>query len=264
MSPPVQRLLAALRDHGHEPRKAGDGWTCRCPAHEDTNPSLTIDIGKDGGVLWHCHAGCDQPAVIAALGLTFRDLMPDSSQRRIARGTKPRLRAKQAKLVPKKDQDKPGPAPNVMTTLDAAVAELDRRYGRHSKTWIYLNEASEPVGVTYRRNKPDGGKTIRHAWRTADAREWVLEGGPKPHPLLHLPDLIATPKGTRVWVCEGERAVDAARRCGLVATTSAGGAGRAEGSDWSVLAGHDVVVSVDRDKAGEDYGKAVVLLVLVS
>lgn len=257
---PTERLLEALRNHGHEPRKTGDGWACRCPAHEDTNPSLTIDIGKGGGVVWRRHAGCEQPAVIAAVGLTFRDLMPDSPHRANGRGTKPRPRAKHVAKVPTKDQDKPGPASEPMTTLDAAIAELDRRYGPHSKTWIYVNEASEPVGVTYRRNKPDGGKTIRHAWRTADAREWVLEGGPKPHPLLHLPDLIRTPKSTRVWVCEGERAVDAARRCGLIATTSAGGAGRAKGSDWSALAGHDVVMSVDRDKAGEDYGVEVVQL----
>lgn len=29
-----------------------------CPAHDDTNPSLSIGKGKDGKVLLHCHAGC--------------------------------------------------------------------------------------------------------------------------------------------------------------------------------------------------------------
>ena len=48
-------------------RKAGGGWTARCPAHDDRNPSLSISDGGDGKVLVHCHAGCDQAQVIDAL-----------------------------------------------------------------------------------------------------------------------------------------------------------------------------------------------------
>ncbi len=48
-------------------RKAGSGWTARCPAHDDRNPSLSISTGKDGKVLLRCHAGCDQAQVIDAL-----------------------------------------------------------------------------------------------------------------------------------------------------------------------------------------------------
>jgi len=48
-------------------RKAGSGWTARCPAHDDRNPSLSISTGKDGKVLLRCHAGCDQAQVIVAL-----------------------------------------------------------------------------------------------------------------------------------------------------------------------------------------------------
>lgn len=47
-------------------RKAGGGWTARCPAHDDRNPSLSIrDV--NGKVLVRCHAGCEQTNVIAAL-----------------------------------------------------------------------------------------------------------------------------------------------------------------------------------------------------
>ena len=48
-------------------RKAGGGWTARCPAHDDSNPSLSISDGGDGKVLVHCHAGCDQAHLIDAL-----------------------------------------------------------------------------------------------------------------------------------------------------------------------------------------------------
>lgn len=54
-------------------RKVGQGWTARCPAHEDREPSLSIR--DDGGkVLVRCHAGCEQRDVIAILkerGLWF-------------------------------------------------------------------------------------------------------------------------------------------------------------------------------------------------
>jgi putative DNA primase/helicase len=48
-------------------RKAGGGWMVRCPVHDDREPSLSIRDGCDGKVLVHCHAGCDQQKVIAAL-----------------------------------------------------------------------------------------------------------------------------------------------------------------------------------------------------
>ena len=48
-------------------QRLGDGWTAICPAHNDRNPSLSIDEAKDGQVLVHCHAGCSQKAVISEL-----------------------------------------------------------------------------------------------------------------------------------------------------------------------------------------------------
>lgn len=50
-------------------RKSGAGYLARCPAHADTNPSLSISESRDGKLLLHCHAGCDFETVIAAAGL---------------------------------------------------------------------------------------------------------------------------------------------------------------------------------------------------
>jgi hypothetical protein len=64
-------------------RRAGAGWTARCPAHADSTPSLSISVSSNAKVLVHCHAGCDQAQVIGAL--KFRGLWRDQSSRSFTR-----------------------------------------------------------------------------------------------------------------------------------------------------------------------------------
>ncbi|KUH99268.1 AAA family ATPase [Mycobacterium sp. IS-3022] len=54
-------------------QRNGNTASARCPAHDDRSPSLSI-TGTDSRVLLHCHAGCDTDDVLAAMGLTYRDL----------------------------------------------------------------------------------------------------------------------------------------------------------------------------------------------
>jgi AAA domain len=54
-------------------RRNGTRWTALCPAHPDSNPSLSISE-SDGRVLLHCHAGCTPETVVATLGLKMADL----------------------------------------------------------------------------------------------------------------------------------------------------------------------------------------------
>jgi hypothetical protein len=49
--------------------KTGSGWTTRCPAHDDRDPSLSIATGADGRIILHCHAGCTPENVCAAICL---------------------------------------------------------------------------------------------------------------------------------------------------------------------------------------------------
>jgi hypothetical protein len=62
-------------------RRAGDGWTARCPAHDDHRNSLSIGRGDDGRWLLHCHAGCAIDAILAAANLTQADLFPERPAR---------------------------------------------------------------------------------------------------------------------------------------------------------------------------------------
>jgi putative DNA primase/helicase len=60
-------------------RKAGAGWTARCPAHDDRTPSLSIRDADNVKVLVRCHAGCAKERVIAAL--RRRGLSPEKCTR---------------------------------------------------------------------------------------------------------------------------------------------------------------------------------------
>lgn len=55
----------------------GEGrWDARCPAHDDRSPSLSIRSAGES-ILIHCFAGCDPGDVLAAVGLSWRDLFAD-------------------------------------------------------------------------------------------------------------------------------------------------------------------------------------------
>ena len=58
----AQTIAQALGGH-----RAGNGWMARCPAHDDSTPSLSVKETADGKLLVHCHAGCAQSVVIDSL-----------------------------------------------------------------------------------------------------------------------------------------------------------------------------------------------------
>jgi len=49
---------------------------------------LSIGQGRDGKTLLRCHAGCELPAIVAALGLDLRDLFPDERAPGVWRATR--------------------------------------------------------------------------------------------------------------------------------------------------------------------------------
>src|SRR6516162_1972983 len=61
--PTARELAEKLKGH-----KLGEGrYTAPCPSHDDKTPSLSIDEGRNGRPVFHCHAGCNQQAVLDAL-----------------------------------------------------------------------------------------------------------------------------------------------------------------------------------------------------
>jgi putative DNA primase/helicase len=65
--------LAEFLDRFPSRRKAGNGWLVLCPAHNDRDGSLSV-TEKQGKILVNCQAGDPGDRVVAALGLTWKDL----------------------------------------------------------------------------------------------------------------------------------------------------------------------------------------------
>ena len=235
-------------------KKNGNGsFHDYCPAHQDTNASLTISETPDGRTLIHCHAKCATSAIAAAKGFRMSDLFPDSK----ARPTAPAQSfAKKIKLH---------------ATLEAASAAA--LYGvRHEDgcagynivgDWKFTNAAGNEVAHILRmEDEAHGrkGKKFRPVCR--DGGGWRVGDPVGLWPLYGLAELVAPANHARVvYACEGEGKTDAARAIGLLATASSHGANSAKKTDWTPLAGREVVILPDNDPAGEGYAAAVLEII---
>lgn len=225
----VTKLLAKF----DSVKETSSGWSARCPAHEDRQASLSIGVGDDGRVLLKCHAGCDHKKIVAALGLEERDLFDDNATQPAA--TKKSTSSKAAGKAYATDQ--------------AAIGNYARRFGKPAMIHAYLDEHGVHVGSVIRWQVSPTKKEIRPTSLHADG--WRQEHMPEPRPLLDRRRIVET-TGT-IYVVEGEKKVDALRGLGLLGTTSVGGSNAASKSDWSPLAGRDVVILPDADDPGRKY-----------
>lgn len=82
-------FLTSLHEQGRDvvERLGGDwqphGGMCRCPAHDDRTPSLSVRPGRRR-LLFHCFAGCETREIMRALRVAgvFANLASDDEQKR--------------------------------------------------------------------------------------------------------------------------------------------------------------------------------------
>jgi hypothetical protein len=72
--PAMSDILAKLQNV----RRSGEGWTARCPDHDDQENSLSIHHREGKWLLW-CHAGCDWRDILNVLSLDPSELFDDGS-----------------------------------------------------------------------------------------------------------------------------------------------------------------------------------------
>ena len=75
MLEPVLSRLSGVKRIGEQ------RWIARCPAHDDRSPSLSLAV-RDGTPLIHCFAGCETEDVLAAVGIAWRDILPEDDRHR--------------------------------------------------------------------------------------------------------------------------------------------------------------------------------------
>jgi hypothetical protein len=85
-------LFLSRLDHVKTSR---NGWTARCPAHDDRENSLSVGVGADGRALLNCFAGCDYREILKVLGLAETDLFADAKPARRARLRSKKCEAKE-------------------------------------------------------------------------------------------------------------------------------------------------------------------------
>ena len=264
----IDTVLSALGAAGKRPRKAGEGWSACCPAHDDRSPSLSVSTGADGRALLKCHAGCSIEAVCGALGLRQADLFERSEH--VTPTRRPKRPAAGVPTVTGTDTpaamaEAPGNGASArrdgpsFASAEAALEAYERKHGVTSAHWHYHDADGEVVGLVARWDTERDGKRTKKilpASRGEDG-QWRFTGMLSPRPLYALPELLDAPNDATIFVVEGEKAADATSSLGLIATTSAHGSKSAGQADWTPLTGRDVVVLPDHDEAGDQYAERV-------
>lgn len=196
-------------------KRSGAGYVAKCPAHRDSNPSLSISQ-QAGTLLVHCHAGCEQHAVVDAL--KGMGLWPEAICQNLTDAPTPVRTGTRG--------------PICQSLADTRiVATYD--YTDESGNLLYQVVRFEPKGFKQRR--PDGAG----GWR------WGIEGVRRvPY---RLPELI---EAAIVFVAEGEKDCEALRVHGFAATCNSGGAGKWQPEFNKLFVGKEVCILPDADAPG--------------
>ena len=77
----LQRILGLLEGV----KQTNNGYTARCPAHDDKHNSLSVKMADNGKILLHCFAGCKTDKICADIELDLQDLFPAETSRQTKR-----------------------------------------------------------------------------------------------------------------------------------------------------------------------------------
>ena len=199
----------------------------RCPAHEDGSPSLSVSPGTRQPVVLHCHAGCEQDAIIDLGGLDWATICnPLDEVDRVTSSNRWTPAGEASNVYPYRDAD---------GRLMFEVLRVPQDGGKKR----------------FMQRQPDSTSPHGHRWN--------LDGVTKV--LWRLPEVIAAVRnGRTIHVAEGEKCVEALLQVipdGEEATCNPGGAGKWLPEYSGYLAGANVVIYSDGDEVGQVHSRAV-------
>jgi len=224
--------LQSAKPHKYKGQSA---YVASCPGHEDKHPSFMVWEGADGWLHVKCQSGCDESRIETALGIKPED-------RRVCQIE-----------------------PQLLKT--------------NSTVYSYYDLDGLEAFAKVRLVSSDGKKTFRQYVRfDTEGKAVPKVGEPKrfPYPsevnlngrgnlLYRLPEVLAAARlGHVVYVNEGEKACEAFRLRGYVATCQPAGAGPGKWKDehTAALRGATVVIVADYDKVGFEYAREVAAVLL--
>lgn len=191
---------------------------CICPAHDDRQASLTITKCADGKTIMHCHARCKTSDILAAVGLSMKDLF-ESDPSRPGEGWRSYVEGRENKRIE-----------DVYHYVDLKGDYAFTRLRMFPKDFIYgiMKDNRFSYGLKGRKRKD---------WPAVFCDS-----------IARLKEAIRD--GERIYYSEGEKDVKALISHGRVGITC-GGSG-----DWvpgcaPLFEGADVVILQDNDDAGE-------------
>lgn len=197
-------------------------WQCKCPAHDDNDPSLWLRE-REGKIVLHCFAGCSQAAIIdklRSMGLWA------SGATEASRNTPPGV-------------PYIWPPPAVFKAKGVVPsAENSKLYVKH---YTYKNPSTgKPQGLVVR-YEGHGKKDTIPFFNRYDNGAWKSGYAVKVGRLLYNADLLSTAK--TVYIVEGEKCAanltaalaESPVDQGAIAITWPGGATVAFKADWTPL-----------------------------
>lgn len=252
--------------YGCRLKQSGKEYQACCPFHTEATPSFTIFAGQDGIERFHCF-GCGAGGDVIDFVQQIRgvdlaeairildggsNVRPDAAPRRMP--------AYDARAVSAYDGITPITPPSEPIEPGIRLRLYNpKRKGERSEWGAFAPSMVFPyrqpdgalTGYVLRHDLPGGGKETPMVMfaRLPDGTEtWCRYPFPKPRPLYGLESLA---NGKQVIIVEGEKCRDRlAQKSGRTVLSWAGGTQGVKHTDWSPLAGRDVVIWPDFDKSG--------------
>jgi AAA domain len=230
-------------------KKVPSGWQARCPAHDDTHPSLSLDE-RNGELLLFCHAGCSFQQILGCLTQpSYRPPLQDISRHNgnahlnTGNGNQP------TKINRPLERDASSER-KIISRRPVAYYDYTDDSGRllYQTIRIELEFDNSSTDKTFSvRRKPVG---VDHL----ESNGWIYDLKGVNPVLYRLSDLT---NAALVYVVEGEKDVDNLRGLGVAATCNPFGAGKWKPIYDTWLKGKTVVILPDNDEAGRRHAEMV-------
>ncbi|MFA5322059.1 MAG: CHC2 zinc finger domain-containing protein [Smithella sp.] len=268
-------LSALFTQDGRDYKKSGSGILCRCfnPSHEDKNPSLSAGV-QDGIWQFNCFSceikGTAIDYIMITRGMDFKSAVehlagPDEEPVKTKRADPAKeffkkfddLKKNAPHLIKKKEKFEEG-----FETFDRAIDYyLYKHGGTLGGQWSWPepeNELFRKVRINHKDKDGKDKKTFVIIHR--NGARWFFELPEQEKiPLYRISEIKKSAIQEIVIIKEGENKLEKLRELGFQGTCVLCGAKSAAKMDWKPLAGRQVCIMPDNDKASEVFVKAVVL-----